>query len=493
MSRRPRPLVLLVVLIPLLAPPAPARAAESMTQAVLRARAERAAVPPGSGRAALLGVGAGHLLFSMTAVDSCRIVRALPDVNGDGREEVLAGIDHSGVDDVFALDGASQGTANVVWGFQPTDGASGGSPYGDQCLEAASDSNGNKAPEILAGTAWGGRTAYRLDGAAGGELWKFDTYQTAASGWVYSLAELNDIVGDDGKPEVAFGTGSDSNSVYLVDGASSGQATVVWHYAAADAVTSVRDLGDVNDDGDDDVVAAVSDFGEEIVCLDGGTVSPTGHVLWSYPTGTTAYAVGVLPDITGDGKNEALAVLWTGGGSAIRALNGATGALVWASTQVGQNGVMVDLLQDVTGDGVPEVIVSSFENAVIVLNGATGAQVWKTPVGTTNSGDVWTARAIGDLDGDGYQDVIAGSFDYHVYAMNGRTGAIFWAYDTGNRVFSVYPVGDLDGDGRPEVAVGTQATNSNEVVYVLDGDAGVPIFADGFESGDTGAWSATVP
>ena len=154
---------------------------------------------------------------------------------------------------------------------------------------------------------------------------------------------------------------------------------------------------------------------------------------------------------------------------------------------------MVDLLQDVTGDGVPEVIVSSFENAVIVLNGATGAQVWKTPVGTTNGGDVWTARAIGDLDGDGYQDVIAGSFDYHVYALNGRTGAIFWAYDTGNRVFSVYPVGDLDGDGRPEVAVGTQATNSNEVVYVLDGDAGVPIFADGFESGDSGAWSATVP
>ena len=276
MSRRPLPLVFVALLTPLLASPAPARAAESMTQAVLRARAERPAEPAGAERAAPLAVGAGHLLFSMTAVDSCRIVRALPDVNGDGRDEVLAGIDHSGVDDVFALDGASRGSADVVWGFQPTDGASGGSPYGDQCLEAASDSNGNQAPEILAGTAWGGRTAYRLDGAAGGELWKFDTYQTADSGWVYSLAELNDIVGDDGKPEVAFGTGSDSNSVYLIDGASAGggQATVVWHYTAADAVTSVRDLGDVNDDGDDDVLAAVSDFGEEIVCLDGGTVPP---------------------------------------------------------------------------------------------------------------------------------------------------------------------------------------------------------------------------
>jgi outer membrane protein assembly factor BamB len=112
-------------------------------------------------------------------------------------------------------------------------------------------------------------------------------------------------------------------------------------------------------------------------------------------------------------------------------------------------------------------------------------------VGTTNGGDVWSARAIADLDGDGHQDVVAGSFDYHVYALDGETGGVLWAYDTGNRVFSVYPVGDLDGDGRPEVVAGTQDTHSNVVVYVLDGDGGV-LFEDGFESGDTTAWSSTV-
>jgi outer membrane protein assembly factor BamB len=127
----------------------------------------------------------------------------------------------------------------------------------------------------------------------------------------------------------------------------------------------------------------------------------------------------------------------------------------------------------VTGDGLSELIVSSWENAVIVLDGSDGSLVWKTTVGTLNGGDVWTARAIGDLNGDGREDVIAGSFDTHVYALEGDTGQVFWAFRTGNRVFSVAPVGDLNGDGNPEVAAGTQDTTSSTVVHVLEGDAGI--------------------
>ena len=272
-------------------------------------------------------------------------------------------------------------------------------------------------------------------------------------------------------PEYAIGVGSFGDAVILVDGASPGpQAAIVWRYSAGDAVLSVRNLGDANGDGSDDVLAAVGENVDRIVCLEGDSSSPGGNVLWSYQPGVSVYACGVLSDVNADGVDEAIGVLWTSNGSAIRCLNGVDGALLWSSTAVAAYGMAVDELQDVTGDGVNELIVSSWENAVTVLDGADGSLVWKQTVGTLNGGDVWTARAIGDLNGDGTEDVVAGSFDTHVYALEGDSGRVFWAYDTGNRVFSVYPVGDLNGDGRPDVVAGTQDTTSNVVVHVLDGD-----------------------
>jgi len=465
---------------------------ELSTIDILHDRAEAPGEPPAEDRPAHLDMVGGTLLFSMIGPDNASCVRGIPDVTGDGFDEIIVGIDESGTDNVFCLSGASVGTADVVWSVETADGVSGGAPWGDEAIVVVSDADGNSYDNVLVGTAWGGRTAYDIDTFDGTIHWRFDTYLEPDSGWVYSLDRMSDVTGD-GEPETAFGAGSDNDSLYMVDGAAAagGQATVVWRYTAADAVGSVSNLGDVNGDGDDDVFAAIWDNGDTFVCLDGGTALPGGHVLWSYPV-SGAHSTGVLPDITGDGINEALAVIWTTGGSAVRSLNGATGVEVWRSTEVAEYGMMVDVIGDVNSSGTPDIVVSSWENAVIVLEGSDGTRIWKTTVGTTNGGDVWTARGVSDLDGDGLDDVLAGSFDLHAYAMSGIDGEILWSYNTGNRVFSIAPVGDLDGDDSPDVVVGTQDTSSNIVVYVLSGGEGA-IFSDGFETGSTDAWSAVVP
>jgi outer membrane protein assembly factor BamB len=470
------------------APGVAAEAPETM-HARARAAAELPPDPPAVERPAhLRDVPAPTQLFHMTGDDNAVAVRAIADVTGDGLDEIVFGLDifHVG-DNLFCLDGASSGTATVVWSLEEP-----GYFYGDQCLVPVSDSDGNGSQNILAGSSGAGKKAYDYDGLDGTINWVFDTLLEPEDGTVYSIDQLDDITGD-GVPEVAFGAGSTNDGLYVVDGASTtpGQATVLWRYQATDAIGSVRSIGDVNGDGDHDVLAAVIDDGNVVLCMDGGTTQPGGHVLWSYPA--NVYAVGVLPDINSDGIDEAVAVLWVTDGSAIRCLDGATGALLWSSTTVPDFGMMVDALADVTGDGLAEVVVSSWENAVSVLDGSDGTEVWKTTVGTLNGGNVWTARAISDLDGDGSDDVIAGSFDAHAYAMDGRDGEILWAFDTGNRVLSVSPVGDLDGDGRPEVAVGTQDTTNNVVVHVLSGGSPWTIFADGFESGDTSAWTTAIP
>lgn len=489
----------LLVLLPLaaasavLADLAPAPALTSAE--IAAARAGKPAESPQARPRALSVVPPGVELFQMTGPNNAVAVRPIADVTGDGRDEVLVGIDQSNTQNVFLVDGASSGTATVVWSFMTAGGVSNGSPYGDECLVPSSDSDGNGYQNFLLGTAWGGRSAYAIDALAHSELWRFDTYLNLPSGWVYSLAEMSDTTGDS-VPEVAFGAGSDANRAWMVDGASSGAATVLWSWAAVDAVMSVRDLGDVDGDGDDDVLLADGDLGHEVVALDGSPPTAAGAVLWSYPTGTrSVWSVGVLPDVNGDGKDEALVALWTIDGSAVRCLDGATGALLWQSTNVADYAMAVTPLADVTGDGKADVVVASWENAVQVLDGATGVRVWKRTVGTTNGGDVWTARPVGDLNGDGFPDVVAGSFDYYVYAYDGLNGWPYWAFNTGNRVYSVHGLGDLNGDGVPEVAAAMQDTNSSVVLRVLDGDAGLvlPLFADDFENGAPVGWSALVP
>jgi hypothetical protein len=458
----------------------------------LAARSETPPEAPAQDRPRHLDTTTAALLFSMIGADNANCVRAIPDVTGDGRDEIVVGIEESGEDNIFCLDGASVGTASVVWGFEPYGGLSGGYVYGDQSLVPASDADGNTYDNLLVATAAGGRTAYSLDTFDGAVQWHFDTYvaNPAGGGWVYSLAELSDVTGD-GVPEVALGAGFNPDSAFMVSGEPLGQvqATQVWRYSAGDNVNSVRNFGDIDGDGDDDALIAISDSGYMVRCLSGGTMLPGGEVIWSYPTGgRTAYAVAVLPDITGDGVDEALAVIWAADTSSVRAVNGATGVEIWRSTTIDGYGMMVDVLDDVNGSGASDIVVSSWENAVSVLDGADGSEIWKTPVGTTNGGDVWTARGIPDLDGDGINDVVAGSFDLHAYAMSGVDGEILWSYNTGNRVFSIAPVGDLDGDGRAEVVAGTQDTSSLVVVHVIDGGDAV-LFADRFESGTTGAWS----
>jgi len=459
----------------LIAPALVQRASEhDRLPAVLRMRANAPAVSvPGTVAQAswvAIPIGEADRLFSFVGGDNAECVRAIPDVTGDGRDELIVGIGESGTDNVFCLDGASSGTAGVVWQLETDGGLSGGSCYGDQALVPIPDSDGNGASNLLLGTAWGGRTAFDFDTSAGQEAWRYDTYLDVESGWVYSLCPTSDVTGD-GVPEVAFGVGSKGDAVICVDGASAGpQADVLWRYAAGDAVYSVRNLGDVDADGADDVLAAIGDNVDRLVCLAGDSAQPGGTVLWTHVPGTGVYACGTLADRTGDGVDEAVAVLWTLGGTAIRCLDGATGSLLWSSSKVTQYGMQVDELEDVTGDGTSDVVVSSWDNAAIVLDGSDGSLVWRRPVGTTNGGDVWTSCAIDDLNGDGFQDVVAGSFDYHVYAFDGTNGKLLWSYDTGNRVFSVTATGDLNGDGRPDVVVGTQDTTSNVVVQVLDGD-----------------------
>ncbi len=401
-------------------------------------------------------------------------LRPLGDVNGDGVVDAVMTIYDAGYpfDDLMCISGASQGTPTFIWSVDSQQGISGGGGYGAECLATSPDLNGDGLPEVLYGTAWGGRTFYARSGANGDSLWFLNTYNVPPSGWIYQVAPFVDITGD-GTPEALCAAGRDASKVFCVDGASSGPALVVWSFQAPDGFMSVASLGDVNGDGVPDVIAGNGSNYEDdrVFCLSGALVSPS-RLIWAVHTGGVVRSVASMPDLTGDGVPEALAGSSNGW---VRCLSGVNGAVVW-QRNVGYSVMKVALLGDQNGDGVPEVLVGWWRNAILCLDGLRGETRWSTPTGTTNGGDVWTVAAIDDLDGDGLQDVVAGSFDTKVYVVRGSDGGVLGTFPTNRRLYFVGSMPDVDGDGLPEILAGTQGLyGSYASGYCLSGGAFAPL------------------
>lgn len=415
----------------------------------------------------------GHLLWRFNGGDNAECVRSIPDVNGNGTDDVIVGFGMLQSDqNLYCINGGSSGSGSVVWKIETTGGASGGYFWGDQCLSISRDVNGDGFCEVLAGTAGGGRTANLFDGDSGDLIWQLDTYKEFASGWIYSIREIDSLNGDE-IPEVIFGCGSDNNSIYCVDGSSIGTSPrVLWSCVAPDVIYSVAPIQDVDGDGFCDVLAGGGDSDDRIYCLTGGM----GIAIWAYRTGGTVWCVESMADVNGDGHDDAIAAVWNPSGAVI-CLDGLDGSPIWSNTTIGKNGMKVVPIPDINGDAKEDVVVGSWLNAIICLSGADGTELWRTFTGTDNGGDVWSVAKVADLNADGMYDIAAASFDGKVYCLSGAEGSVFWAYNTGNRVFSVDRVGDLNGDGREEVIAGTQDTVSQRVVYCIEGDSGIPVLS----------------
>jgi len=316
-------------------------------------------------------------------------------------------------------------------------------------------------------------------------------------GW--SLSALGDIDGDGvpdhlvGSPysttEFLFGVGS-----ALVYSGATGD--VLYNFLGEDGGSytgySVSGLGDVNGDGVPDLIAGIPygtgqggpGVGNAIV-----RSGADGQVLYRFegalPGEFLGWAVTGLGDVDGDfvpdlalGAPDASPDGRPQAGR-VEVRSGATGALIYALSgpvDAGYFGKALAALEDLDGDGAPELIVGAPGNnsdgavsagSVWVFSGATGALIYRW-----NGADAFDELGAavaggGDVDGDGIPDLVAGapgaSPDGRVgagraYVFSGLTGQVIarWdgesAGDTLGRAVAV--ISDLNGDGRHEVAIG---------------------------------------
>ncbi|MGD9099002.1 MAG: FG-GAP-like repeat-containing protein, partial [Anaerolineae bacterium] len=279
---------------------------------------------------------------------------------------------------------------------------------------------------------------------------------------------LGDVDGDGDLDVLVANAGNQPQDVYLNDGSGAFSAHSVSPTFGGGRSESVA-LGDV--DGDGDLDALVANYGAaQVVRLNDGTGRFISHPL----TSTFGDAAGLsrdiaLGDVDGDGDLDA--VIANDGNQAQEIhLNDGTGRFVPHPTAHtfggGQSSAIA--LGDVDDDGDLDALVANAINQsqVVYRNDGTGRFTPHATFGGGNSRDI----DLGDVDGDGDLDTLVANLlaPQEVY-LNDGDGNFASSHTFGSAGFSyAIALGDVDDDGDLDALVANYSGQPQEV-YLNDG------------------------
>ncbi len=392
-----------------------------------------------------------QLLWDYSTGGPVTAVTPFPDVNSDGRPDLLAG---SADSLVYCLSGGGSADMREIWACKTLGAITD--------VEAMGDVNGDGYADAVAGSR--DNIVYCISGkpADGGlELW-----QRADSATIHSVAALGDVNGD-GIGDVVAGTAM--NNMICISGSAAQQGKILWQFSSDADFWNVIALPDINGDGKMDCVGSCDNF---IYCFSGagatqGQQGGAGaKAIWSapYDAGDRVFSIAAIPDVNNDGKAD---VLLGSNMDLVECLSGANGNRLWSFT-TGANAQCVAAIADLNGDGKWDVLAGSADDHAYALSGANGQQLWKVAFLST----VLSAAGVKDINEDNWPDAVFGSDADEIACISGggtAKGQKLWTYTAGGGVTGVAAIGDVNANGISDVA----CASTDSYIRILEGNSKV--------------------
>jgi FG-GAP-like repeat/FG-GAP repeat len=370
----------------------------------------------------------------------------IADVNGDGRREIVIGHENG----LLHVINAANGRDLAGWPRQTGTAIDSTPAVGDLFR------NGGREVVVGLGSTFvknqqGGLVVYNSNGSLHCRFRTLDYFNiwTGSGGpdgyadGVFSSPAIGDVNGD-GYPDIVFG--SFDHHVRAIDR----NCHELMSDDLEDTTWSSPALFDVNGDGRMEILIGGDQTAGGYINWAGGefrVIQYTSgnsincvhcHEIWKHQLLDSMQSSPAIGDIDGDGRPEVVVVggdyynrtsghqvfAWhVDDGSNVRGWPVATGGSETSSVALG----------DLTGNGIPEVVVPGADGWLRVYNG-NGSQKWATylPAYAQQAGGPVTSPIVADLNGDGRSDVGAGN-RYGFYGLNGSNGAViatvdrFWA------------------------------------------------------------------
>lgn len=405
----------------------------------------------------------------------------IEDINNDGVGDVIICSEDNFV---RCFNGNASGIGDILWEHEIYSG----DVYQQNALAVNADLDNDGFDDVVAGTVGGDRAIRAISGKTGDLIWIYNTNNYGDGGWVYQVDVSYDY-NNDGVLDVLAATGNDGlgtgpQRVFCINGT---DGNVIWDFFLSGPKFSCIGIEDITNDGIPDAIGGGSNGSEtdgKVWGIDGSN----GSQLWEFTTGgSSVWALAEVDDMTGNGINDVVAGDFGGN---FYALDSETGSMQWnGSIGIGLI-IRFEKLNDVNSDGHPDIAIArSTQDNALVIDGYTGANIWMQPV----ADQPWVVDKIGDITGDGINDVVYGTLygSNFGYFMNGATGEVLSQTPINSAVDGITGIPDIAGDGSWEMVCGGR---EGEVVCVSGGQVAATGILEGTISlnGGTGNVENTI-